>query len=92
MGIRELGQIYGPKCKNRVILRRAISAELPGGAELCGLVDDLYRAKVKNPAFEPYWERAVATLDKMKDEIARRYDFKTAKKEESQDENDEENG
>ncbi len=92
MGIRELGQIYGPKCKNRVILRRAVCAELPGGAEICRLVDDLYLAKVQNPAFEPYWERAVATLDKMKDEIARRYDFKTAKKEEKQDENDEKNG
>lgn len=77
MGVQELGKIYGPNNRGRVILARAVRAEIPGSSQLFDLVSGLYRARQKNPELEPLYRLADEALQEMKTAIAKKYQLKT---------------
>lgn len=78
MPIKELRDVYGNVKKTSSLLNRAVRAECVGGAEL---LDAIYIA-AKNRRVSADWEKMFQALESvraaMQNEIARRYQFKTA--------------
>lgn len=78
MGIKELCSKYNRPHPNQAI-NAAIRAELPAGNEVMDLLAFVYRENIrKPPKYQQVYERLLEVRRCLADEIARRYQLKSA--------------
>lgn len=79
MPIKDLQEKYGNTTNTRSLMNKAICAECVGGSELL----DAMRFVASKRNYSPNWATLYELLNKVRDamtaDVAKRYDFKTAR-------------